>query len=299
MAKRALGALPTVEPRSAPLFAPLTAGLAGAEAPAFGIQEVHAEVESSRGGVDRSQRSREPLRVEDSRRNQPGENLQELPVRGAARPQSSAPARMDASSSESAVTERPSAQTQIARGAAERSGAATENLANQQQPRSEQHTGEYAGKIDVEEEREAEGVSEQRKTAAPTTGAHATAEMRAAGEMRERLEERQDAPFTSTLIERIVEVEKHQEQREEAEPLARPQAKAVPQRPPAEQRIAARNETNVSASDAPAEQKTEIHISIGSIELRAPRTEARPQAAPFRPRVTLNEFLRRKPEARQ
>ncbi|MGH9606923.1 MAG: hypothetical protein ACRD3N_14630 [Terracidiphilus sp.] len=48
----------------------------------------------------------------------------------------------------------------------------------------------------------------------------------------------------------------------------------------------------------PAEEKTEIHISIGSIELRAPRMEPRPQAAPFRPRVTLDEFLRRKPEAR-
>lgn len=45
-----------------------------------------------------------------------------------------------------------------------------------------------------------------------------------------------------------------------------------------------------------AEQKTEIHISIGSIELRAPRTEAKPAAAPFRPRVTLEDFLRRKTE---
>jgi hypothetical protein len=48
--------------------------------------------------------------------------------------------------------------------------------------------------------------------------------------------------------------------------------------------------------EASAEPKTEIHISIGSIELRAPRTEARPQAAPFRPLVTLEDFLRRKPE---
>jgi hypothetical protein len=48
---------------------------------------------------------------------------------------------------------------------------------------------------------------------------------------------------------------------------------------------------------APVEQRTEIQISIGSIELRAPRVEARPQSQPFRPRVTLNEFLSRKPEA--
>ncbi len=48
----------------------------------------------------------------------------------------------------------------------------------------------------------------------------------------------------------------------------------------------------------PAEEKTEINISIGSIEMRAPRVEQRPQSAPFRPRVTLDEFLRRKPGAR-
>lgn len=49
----------------------------------------------------------------------------------------------------------------------------------------------------------------------------------------------------------------------------------------------------------PLEQKTEIHISIGSIELRTPpRQDARPIAPPFRPRVTLDDFLRRKSEAR-
>jgi len=47
-----------------------------------------------------------------------------------------------------------------------------------------------------------------------------------------------------------------------------------------------------------AKEKTEIHISIGSIELRAPRVEQRPQAVPFRPRVTLDEFLRRGQETR-
>jgi hypothetical protein len=50
---------------------------------------------------------------------------------------------------------------------------------------------------------------------------------------------------------------------------------------------------------ASREEKTEVHISIGNIELRAPRAEARPQPAPFRPRVTLEEFLRRPPEERR
>jgi hypothetical protein len=46
---------------------------------------------------------------------------------------------------------------------------------------------------------------------------------------------------------------------------------------------------------APVEPKTEVHISIGSIELRAPRMDAKP-AAPFRPKVTLEDFLRRNRE---
>ncbi len=47
-----------------------------------------------------------------------------------------------------------------------------------------------------------------------------------------------------------------------------------------------------------AEEKSEVHISIGSIELRAPRPEPRPPAAPFRPRVSLDDFLRRGQETR-
>ncbi len=42
-------------------------------------------------------------------------------------------------------------------------------------------------------------------------------------------------------------------------------------------------------------EHTEIHITIGSIEMRAPRIEA--TAPAFRPRVTLDEFLSRRPGA--
>jgi hypothetical protein len=49
---------------------------------------------------------------------------------------------------------------------------------------------------------------------------------------------------------------------------------------------------------ASREEKTEVHISIGNIELRAPRAEARPQRVPYRPRVTLQDFLHRQ-EARR
>ncbi len=47
----------------------------------------------------------------------------------------------------------------------------------------------------------------------------------------------------------------------------------------------------------PVEPRSEIHISIGAIELRAPREAPVSAAPPFRPRVTLEDFLRRKPGA--
>jgi hypothetical protein len=75
-------------------------------------------------------------------------------------------------------------------------------------------------------------------------------------------------------------------------------ATAQPSEPSMEKAVAARKDTaDAGQLGAPSEQHTEIHISIGSIELRAPQPEARPRTAPFRPQVTLDEFLRRKPEA--
>ncbi len=51
------------------------------------------------------------------------------------------------------------------------------------------------------------------------------------------------------------------------------------------------NETREAAA---AEEHTEIHITIGSVELRAPRVAPVPPKTPaFRPRVTLDEFLKR------
>ncbi len=68
--------------------------------------------------------------------------------------------------------------------------------------------------------------------------------------------------------------------------------------PQIEVRTGQRSAESPSELHAPAEERTEIHISIGSIELRAPRTESGPKPAPFKPRVTLDEFLRGKPGTR-
>ncbi len=57
---------------------------------------------------------------------------------------------------------------------------------------------------------------------------------------------------------------------------------------------AARNEVADAGSAMDAAEHTEIHITIGSVELRAPRVVPAPPKPPaFRPRVTLDEFLKR------
>jgi hypothetical protein len=49
----------------------------------------------------------------------------------------------------------------------------------------------------------------------------------------------------------------------------------------------------IAAHPASGGESVEIHISIGSVELRAPKAPAQLPAQPFRPRMSLEEFLRR------
>jgi hypothetical protein len=65
--------------------------------------------------------------------------------------------------------------------------------------------------------------------------------------------------------------------------------------PPYEPMIATPSDTVVRQTDAPIEPRTEIHISIGHIELRPPPVVTRPQPASFQPRVSLDDFLGRRP----
>jgi hypothetical protein len=57
---------------------------------------------------------------------------------------------------------------------------------------------------------------------------------------------------------------------------------------------AARKQADAVASANNEPEQTEIHITIGSVELRSPRVApVAPKAPPFKPRVTLDEFLKR------
>jgi hypothetical protein len=85
----------------------------------------------------------------------------------------------------------------------------------------------------------------------------------------------------------------------EREGYPRPEDRAVPVvakriEPAAEASVG--HLSGLVAAAASLEQKTEIHISIGRVELRAAREDTKPSAIPFRPRLTLDDFLRRKPE---
>jgi hypothetical protein len=274
MAKRARGALPMVEPRSLPLFAPSAAGLGRREIPAAGIQEVFAEVESSQSDVDSSPRKRRGAPIEE---DEPGTVLDE---------------------NSKALSSREPVRRTTARESGR--GENSEQQAGEPRPRrpeSQQATNssqlESGGKVvptqqqlSAENNRSGMGVAEPQE--AQKFSAQAAPVKAVISEAQE------EKLFTSKLVERTVEKE---ESSDEIATPARSGAGAARRRQQQELRGAARNDAPAATSASPTEQRTEIHISIGSIELRAPRVEARPQAVPFRPRVTLDDFLGRKPEA--
>jgi hypothetical protein len=267
MAKRALGALPTVEPRSTPLFAPSAIGFSGAEIAAVGSEEVFAEAENSRSNVDNSQRKNPRLPLGANERQSAGSEKSELQPMPESAPRSL--------SANFAIPERE---------------VSSRNVEARQEANSRRATERIVAKngSNVEETVEPGGSSAQRRT---VQAEFAEAEMNNVIGA-ERSDALRGPIATSKIIERPVEKDSAS-----SDTIATPRSVAMHQQ--LSERIATRKDASAPMPEASAEPKTEIHISIGSIELRAPRTEARPQAAPFRPRVTLEEFLRRKPERRR
>ena len=119
------------------------------------------------------------------------------------------------------------------------------------------------------------------------------------------------ARFTDSEVRSEASARNQARTRETSEPARSPQTRRVEQQPksavvddaaieakldsrPREHAERRAEKPAVQASEpAPiveAGERTEIHITIGSVELRAPRVEEK--APPFRPRVTLEEFLR-------
>jgi hypothetical protein len=135
-------------------------------------------------------------------------------------------------------------------------------------------------------QREETGPDLRRATDSPRPPASVTTYERSASDERDG------------LARLPAEMGKRSLSRTEREGYSRPEDRAAPA---VAKRIEPLAETSMGdlrglvAAAQSLEQKTEIHISIGRVELRAPRQDAKPSAAPFRPRLTLDDFLRRKP----
>lgn len=107
-------------------------------------------------------------------------------------------------------------------------------------------------------------------------------------------------PVTATSTEDRVTEEEGLEgnQRESGEESAAPLAigrGSTARHTPHEPKISLHQDAVVRQPDVPVESRTEIHISIGHIELRPPPVVTRPQPASFQPRVSLDDFLGRRP----
>jgi hypothetical protein len=273
MAKRARAALPTVEPRNTPLFAPAVPELGSDAVPSAGLGEIFAEVESSRSELDRSPRNRrrsseendEPatIRDEDSRPFVAPEPVQRTPSGQAGREQDSTQRQVSEPHRQRRPNSPPAANPLLA--------SEGKIPSVQLRPSVENNASDLG----------VEGLFEAEKSLLQ-------ASVKAVAN-----DTREEKPLAPAPISRVVQ--KEVEGGDELSITAR--SDAVRPRQPQERRIGTRDSAPVAAPDSPAEQRTEIHISIGNIELRAPRVESRPQPVPFRPRVTLSDFLGRKPEA--
>ena len=288
MAKRALGTLPAVEPRSAPRFAPSTFGSATAETSVADMQEVFAEPGNSRNDPVSSQQKNPRLPTEQSEwQSAPRETFELQRMRETSQQTTPRSPNVNDALPEREVGRRNSRNLDAHRKTKSPQSVETDNTSVEVQ----KSVSKNGSSLEETWTLEALMPSAQKQTVqsefVPTEGNNAIAA------------EKSHTPGGSVALpshfERIVEKDSVNEALV-APPASRSGAM---HRQKSEQRTEAAKDVSAPMLESSSEPKTEIHISIGSIELRAPRTEVRPQAAPFRPRVTLEEFLRRKPETRR
>jgi hypothetical protein len=247
MAKRALGALPSVQPLASPHFA----------TPVVGLRESMPELETDleiEGPVRFANQKAETLSREQSagKREKPGplptSELSPQPARAEARTRQTRIQSLNPNSE--ALTPQPKPEGKL-------------NLSNEpsfySDPAPEMEPGDASFLPRMEHTARVPGEDANVKTGAPPA---TEIEEQIVLHKRSEIPVREDHPISAG-----------RERNRQPTPRALPGQAAIP-----------------------VEQKTEINISIGSIELRAPRVDARPQAPPFRPRVSLDDFLHRKPE---
>ena len=269
MVKQARGVLPTVQPLAVPRYAPASGARRGI------LAETEAPAEAGENSRRQNPRPRDPRQFEArenvDQRSQ-AENEDVLYARESSQPPMRA--RMEGRRSRSRSQDSDArADKGQSRETDPHSETATLDAVGPRQP---DETGRQTQRLAAGEERiEAREHEEDTST---------TAESRALKSDEVDAESAaRTTPAPLTLMERT---ELAMEVRNAARIEGNRQGPAEQNRP-----------AQVGPPQPPAEQRTEINISIGSIELRAPRVEARPRQAPFRPQVTLDDFLRRKPEA--
>ena len=271
MAKRARGALPRVEPRGLARFAPAAPAFPDPYVPSADMQEVFAEMPASPSDREvlprrRQQSPRESLAGKSAgKQDDEAALIRESGIRTAAGQTDSRDDSQWQQVSEVSLRRPESPQAEQAR------LDAAENISTVQQTRSvKKNRGE---------------MPPSRRPQALEFSPSASGQIEMSGPQPESL---LDSPLVEVMAEQEASFAR-------VTPPVRADALRQGQRQ--EQRGTLRNDAPATTPELPAEQRTEIHISIGSIELRAPRMEARPQAAPFRPRVALSDYLGRKPEA--
>jgi hypothetical protein len=283
MAKQALGELPTVQPLTPPHFAPHTLGLrqaafepgtdAGIDAPAsiLAPRPESRPLKSRETWMDAAEEIR--------RRSEEFAPSGSLQPRESMPPREPTPPRKTPTRREMAEAERPAERVRpIMRNWEGNPGRGKDP------DEAERPTRSKSAEAELEVDTESLAPSEETKLRAVQNGPHPDSGVVPQEHMPQK---HRRANSSRDRTEILSEVESNvpispdrRRQAIEARPAARTESQKRPE-----------------PAVAPIEQRTEIHISIGSIELRAPSVEAKPRAAPFRPRVTLDDFLRRKPEA--